>query len=59
MLLAVPALVARAATVVCVGGGAGLLLAAFRLASEPGGPQDAEVPEGVDDEGGDLAHRIL
>ena len=35
VLLAVPAFVGRLTAVLCLGGGAGLLLAALRLAEEP------------------------
>jgi hypothetical protein len=61
VLMALPAFLARTATVACLGGGAGLVLVAFRLASEAGGSdevEDEDHREPVDGEDGTLAESL-
>jgi hypothetical protein len=58
VLMAVPAVVARSAAVLCLGGGIGQLLLSFRLAERPGRPGRRAVAEPVDDHGQAAPHPV-
>ncbi len=61
VLMAVPAAVARGATVICLGSGIGLVLLALRLAERPGrasSPPQPSVTESHDEHGGVAPHAV-
>jgi hypothetical protein len=61
VLMAVPAALARGATVICLGGGIGLVLLALRLAERPGRASKAPQPsvtEPHDEHGGVAPHAV-